>query len=139
VKVDGYTSDVTLSFAVGRLSEEQSRMIGLVEEAYHAATGAVKPGASPQEPARKAEQVFSAAGWTMPHALGHGIGLDTHEAPLLRSQGENPDPALLPGMVVTIEPGLYDPRYGGVRWENDVLVTGSSAQVLTRSRIVRVP
>jgi Xaa-Pro dipeptidase len=138
VKVDGYTSDVTITFAAGRMSADQDRMVGLVEEAYHAAMNAVKQGASPQEPARKAEQVFSAAGWSMPHALGHGIGLDTHEAPLLRSQGENPDPALLPGMVVTIEPGLYDPRHGGVRWENDILVTDSTPRILTRSRIVRI-
>jgi Xaa-Pro dipeptidase len=139
VKVDGYTSDVTLSFAVGRLSPEQDRMVGLVEEAYRAAVDAVKAGVSPQEPARKAEQVFSAAGWNMPHALGHGIGLDTHEAPLLRSQGDNPDPALLPGMIFTIEPGLYHPRHGGVRWENDVLITESSVRILTRSRIIRLP
>jgi len=139
VKADGYTSDVTLSLAVGRLSPEQDRMIGLVEEAYHAAVESAKAGASPQTPARKAEQVFSAAGWSMPHALGHGIGLDTHEAPLLRSQGENPDPELLPGMVFTIEPGLYHPQHGGVRWENDVLITGSSARILTRSRIIRIP
>jgi Xaa-Pro dipeptidase len=138
VKVDGYTSDVTLSLAVGRLSPEQDRMIALVEEAYHAAVDAAKAGASPQEPARKAERVFAAAGWNMPHALGHGIGLDTHEAPLLRSQGDNPDPALLPGMVFTIEPGLYHPRHGGVRWENDVVITGSSARILTRSRIIRI-
>ena len=139
VKVDGYTSDVTLSLAVGRLSSEQDRMVGLVEEAYHAAVEAAKAGASPQEPARKAEEIFSAAGWNMPHALGHGIGLDTHEAPLLRSQGDNPDPALLPGMVFTIEPGLYHPRHGGVRWENDVLINGDSARILTRSRIIRIP
>jgi Xaa-Pro dipeptidase len=139
VKVDGYTSDVTLSFAVGRLSAEQDRMVGLVEEAHHAAVGAVKAGVSPQEPARRADQVFSAAGWTMPHALGHGIGLDTHEAPLLRSQGDNADPALLPGMVFTIEPGLYHPQHGGVCWENDVLITESSVRILTRSRIIRIP
>ena len=139
VKVEGYTSDVTLSFAVGRISPEQDRMIGLVEEAYDAAVDAAKAGASPQEPARKAEQVFSAAGWNMPHALGHGIGLDTHEAPLLRSEGDNPDPALVPGMVFTIEPGLYHPQHGGVRWENDVLITGTSVRILTRSRIIRIP
>ncbi len=139
VKVDGYTSDVTLSFAVGKLSPEQERMIGLVEDAYHASMEAARAGLSPQEPARRAERIFSAAGWTMPHALGHGIGLDTHEAPLLRSQGENPDPALLPGMVVTIEPGLYDPRHGGVRWENDVLISEGSSRILTKSRIVRIP
>jgi Xaa-Pro dipeptidase len=139
VKADGYTSDVTISLAVGRLSPEQDRMVGLVEEAYHAAVESAKPGASPQAPARKAEQVFSAAGWSMPHALGHGIGLDTHEAPLLRSQGDNPDAALLPGMVFTIEPGLYHPAHGGVRWENDVLITESAARILTKSRIIRIP
>ena len=139
VKVDGYTSDVTLSFAVGKLSPEQESMIGMVEDAYQAAMDAARAGMSPQEPARRAERVFSAAGWVMPHALGHGIGLDTHEAPLLRSQGENPDPALLPGMVVTIEPGLYHPRHGGVRWENDVLVTETASRTLTKSRIVRIP
>ena len=139
VKVEGYTSDVTLSFAVGKLSPEQERMIGLVEDAYHAAMEAARAGMSPQEPARRAERIFSAAGWTMPHALGHGIGLDTHEAPLLRSQGENPDPGLLPGMVVTIEPGLYHPQHGGVRWENDVLISETSSRTLTKSRIVRIP
>jgi Xaa-Pro dipeptidase len=139
VKVDGYTSDVTLTFAVGALSPEQDSMIGLVEDAYNAAMDAARAGMSPQEPARRAEKVFSAAGQTMPHALGHGIGLDTHEAPLLRSQGENPDPALLPGMVVTIEPGLYDPRHGGVRWENDVLIGEASSRTLTKSRIFRIP
>ncbi len=139
VKVDGYTSDVTVTLAAGRLTAAQDRMVGLVEEAYHAAVESAKPGASPQAPARRAEHVFSAAGCSMPHALGHGIGLDTHEAPLLRSQGENPDPALLPGMVFTIEPGLYDPAQGGVRWENDLLLTESSARVLTRARIIRIP
>lgn len=139
VTVGGYTSDVTLSFAVGKLSPGQDRMIGLVEEAYQAAIEAAHAGMSPQEPARRAERIFSAAGWTMPHALGHGIGLDTHEAPLLRSQGENPDPALLPGMVVTIEPGLYNPEHGGVRWENDVLISETSSRTLTKSRIVRIP
>jgi len=139
IKVDGYTSDVTLTLAAGRLSPDQERMIGLVEDAYRAGVEAAKPGISPQEPARKAQQVFSAAGWTMPHSLGHGIGLDAHEAPLLRSQGESPDASLLPGMVVTIEPGLYDPLHGGVRWENDVLITEAGPRVLTKSRILRIP
>jgi Xaa-Pro dipeptidase len=138
IKVDGYTSDVTATFAVGTLSDVQERMIALVEEAYRAAVESSKSGLSPQEPARRAHAVFSAAGWTMPHSLGHGVGLDAHEAPLLRAQGDSPDPALLPGMVVTVEPGLYDPRQGGVRWENDVLITEAGPRVLTRSRIVRI-
>jgi Xaa-Pro dipeptidase len=138
VKVDGYSTDVTVTVARGRLSEEQERMIGLVQGAYAAAVQAVKPGISPQTPARKAEEIFAAAGWQMPHSLGHGIGLDVHEAPMIRSQPEGADPLLLPGMVFTIEPGLYHPRHGGVRWENDVLITEKSARVLTNSKIIRI-
>jgi Xaa-Pro dipeptidase len=138
IKADGYTSDVTLTVARGKLTAEQEKMISLVEEAYAAAMEAARPGVSPQEPARRVDRVFAAAGWKMPHALGHGIGLDTHEAPLLRSQGENLDPALLPGMIFTVEPGLYHPEHGGVRWENDVLVTESGTRALTNARILRI-
>jgi Xaa-Pro dipeptidase len=138
IKVDGYTSDVTLTVARGALSAEQERMIALVEEAYDAALAAITPGASPQAPAWKADQVFGAAGWKMPHGLGHGIGLDTHEAPGLRSLGESPDPALLEGMIFTLEPGLYHPEHGGVRKENDVLITENGARVITRATILRI-
>jgi Xaa-Pro dipeptidase len=96
VKVDGYTSDVTATFVRGPLAPEQDRMVSLVQAAYDAAVAAVKPGASPKAPAIAADQVFEAAGWKMPHALGHGIGLDAHEGPLLRSLGEGSDPALVP-------------------------------------------
>lgn len=142
VKVDGYTTDVTATFARGPLNPDQERMLALVGGAYDAAVAAAKAGASPREPAVAADQVFEAAGWKMPHALGHGIGLDAHEAPLLRSLGEPSDPELAPGMVFTIEPGLYHPDLGGVRLENDVLIDGRggqpAARVLTRSRIVRL-
>ncbi len=139
VRVEGYTSDVTLTVARGALSAEQERMIALVEKAYAAAVAAALPGASPQEPARRADEVFAAAGYRMPHALGHGIGLEAHEGPLLRSQGECSDPALLPGMVFTIEPGLYDPAQGGVRLENDVLIDTDGARTLTEASIIRLP
>jgi Xaa-Pro dipeptidase len=138
VKVDGYTSDVTATFVRGPLAPEQERMVSLVQAAYDAAVAAAKPGASPKAPAIAADQVFEAAGWKMPHALGHGIGLDAHEGPLLRSLGESSDPALVAGMVFTIEPGLYHPEHGGVRLENDVLIDGRGARVLTSSRIVRL-
>jgi Xaa-Pro dipeptidase len=139
IRFDGYTSDVTLTVARGRLTEAQARMVSLVEEAYDAAMAAVKPGASPQEPARRVDRVFEAAGARMPHGLGHGIGLDAHEDPGIRSLGDPSDPALLPGMVFTIEPGLYDHGEGGVRKEDDVLVTETGARVLTRTRIIRIP
>ncbi len=138
VKVDGYTSDVTLTVARGKLSAEQERMIGLVERAYAAALAALKPGASPRDPARAADEVFSSAAARMPHALGHGIGLDAHERPLLHIQSSGSDPAFVPGMVFTLEPGLYNPEHGGVRWENDVLMTENGPRVLTNARIIRL-
>jgi Xaa-Pro dipeptidase len=94
--------------------------------------------ASPRAPAAAVDALFDRAGWKMPHALGHGIGLDVHEAPLVRNQDGNREPELLPGMVFTIEPGLYHLAHGGVRWENDVLMTEAGAQVLTRAKIIRV-
>jgi len=138
VKVDGYTSDVTVTIARGKLADEQERMIDLVEQAYEAALEAARPGASPREPAAKADAVFSSAGWRMPHALGHGIGLDAHERPLLHIQGSGTDAALTQGMVFTIEPGLYHPQHGGVRWENDVLMTEKGPRVLTAAKIIRL-
>jgi len=139
VKVDGYTSDVTLTVARGKLSVEQERMVGLVDQAYAAAMAAAGPGVAPQAVAEAADAVFDGAGWKMPHSLGHGVGLDTHEPPILRSQKEGDVPALLPGMVITVEPGLYHPEHGGVRWENDVLITEAGPRVLTRAKIIRVP
>jgi Xaa-Pro dipeptidase len=129
---------VTLTVARGRLSETQERMIALVEEAYDAAVAACKPGVSPQAPAQKVDAIFTAAGVKMPHGLGHGIGLDAHEGPGLRALGDPPPYMLSPGMVFTIEPGLYDPGLGGVRKENDVLISEKGSRVLTRARILRI-
>jgi Xaa-Pro aminopeptidase len=139
VRVDGYTSDVTLTVARGKLSAEQARMVALVEQGYAAALRAMKPGVPARAPAAAVDELFSAAGWRMPHALGHGIGLDTHEPPLLRSQGETAEATLQPGMIVTVEPGLYHPEHGGVRWENDVLITETGNRLLTKAAIIRIP
>jgi len=138
VTVEGYSSDVTVTVARGRLSPEQEQMIRLVSEAYDAALGAARPRGATRAPAAAVDALFDVAGWKMPHALGHGIGLDVHEAPLVRNQEDNKDPALVPGMVFTVEPGLYNPAHGGVRWENDVLMTEAGPQVLTMARIIRI-
>jgi Xaa-Pro dipeptidase len=87
--------------------------------------------------ALKADAIFGEAGFVMPHALGHGVGLEAHEAPALRSREDNAD-VLAPGQIVTVEPGLYDPGLGGLRLEDDILITGSGREVLTASRIVRL-
>ena len=133
---EGYTSDVTMTFAVGDLSEEQEKIISLVQNAYNQALELYKPGIAAKSAFDKAQEVFAKEKYKMPHALGHGIGLETHEAPFVR--GVNNDYIFTPGMVVTLEPGLYNAKEGGCRLENDVLITAEGNQVLTHSRIVRL-
>jgi Xaa-Pro dipeptidase len=112
-------------------------MISLVEKAYHLALGMVKPGAETLDIAQAVDAFFAKSKKAMPHALGHGIGLDAHEAPALRNRSDNTW-KLEAGMVITLEPGLYDTALGGCRLENDVLVTEKGAEVLTVSSIVRL-
>lgn len=137
VSLEGYTTDVTMTFVRGRLSPRQDRMIALVEAAYREAAGMLRPGVPTLQIARRVDEVFAAEGFKMPHALGHGIGLEAHEAPALRNRDDN-SWVLAPGHVVTLEPGLYDPETGGVRLENDFLILPDGAEALTRSRIVRL-
>ncbi|GHV83124.1 hypothetical protein AGMMS50212_04640 [Spirochaetia bacterium] len=133
----GYTSDVTMTFARGTLKKEQEKRLDLISEAFDLALSKVKNGASCKNIAAAVDTFFKKSKLSMPHGLGHGIGLQAHEAPYLRNRNENMD-TLLPGMVFTIEPGLYDPLLGGCRYENDVLLTESGAEVLTKSKIVRL-
>jgi len=137
LKLEGYTTDVTMTFLRGDLGPERERMIELVLEARKAALAEIKPGAKTRAAALAVDAVFSAAGLGMPHALGHGIGLEAHEAPALRSRADNED-VFAPGQVVAVEPGLYHPELGGVRYEDDVLVTEAGHEILTHSRIVRL-
>jgi Xaa-Pro dipeptidase len=137
IVIDGYTTDVTMSFARGPLSAAQEKMISLVEEAHRIGVEACSPGAAARDVAGAVDRFFADAGYTMPHALGHGIGLESHEAPGVNLRDGN-SAILAPGNIVTVEPGLYDPKLGGVRLENDVLITETGHRVLTSSRIVRL-
>ncbi len=137
LKLEGYTTDVTMSFAAGRLEDEQERMIALVERAHEEAIEILSPGVACRDVALHVDEIFTRAGLSMPHALGHGIGLDAHEAPAIRSREDCTD-LLSPGQIVTIEPGLYHPELGGARLEDDILITEAGHEVLTRSRIVRL-
>lgn len=137
VVVEGYTSDVTLTFARGPLTAEQEQQLELVQAAYDAALELYKPGVPIKRAAQKVDEIFSAAGRTMPHSLGHGYGLEAHEWPTVRPS--QPDTACFqPGMVVTLEPGLYDPVLGGCRLENDILITPEGNEVLTKAKIIRL-
>ena len=74
----------------------------------------------------------------MPHTLGHAIGLEIHELPHISTK--IPSTVLFqPGMILTLEPGLYDPELGGCRLENDILITKTGNEVISHSRIIRIP
>jgi Xaa-Pro dipeptidase len=137
LKYHGYTSDVTLTIARGPLSKPQEKMLGLVSKAYDLALGMCAVDVPTREISLAVDAHFNKAKKTMPHSLGHGIGLEAHEAPWLRSREDN-EWRLAPGMIFTLEPGLYDPIHGGCRLENDILMTETGPEVLTRSKIIRL-
>jgi Xaa-Pro dipeptidase len=136
LKFSGYTTDVTVTVA-REPSRTQEKMITLVEKAAKLALSKAKSGAATRDIAAAVDDLFAKAGKAMPHALGHGIGLDAHESPALRNRGDN-DWILQPGMVIALEPGLYHPLHGGCRLENDVLITEEGAETLTSARIIRL-
>ncbi|MGE3182124.1 MAG: M24 family metallopeptidase [Phycisphaerae bacterium] len=136
-RVDGYVSDLTRVFAVGRVAPKLARIYAIVDEARRQAIEAVRPGITTGALDRVARQHITKAGFgaQFSHSLGHGIGLEVHEAPGLRAKSET---VIESGMVITIEPGIYVPGLGGVRLEDDVLVTDDGCEVLTRYPIASV-
>lgn len=125
-----YKSDLTRVLVTGRISPKLQRIYEVVLKAQLAGIAAIRPGAVASEVDRAARQVIEAAGFgkQFGHGLGHGLGLEVHEAPRLNSISET---VLKPGMVITVEPGIYLPGWGGVRIEDDVLVTRDGHEVLT--------
>lgn len=126
-----YKSDLTRLVVTSRISPKLKRVYGVVLEAQRKAIAAIRPGVPACDVDRTAREVISKAGYGryFGHSLGHGIGLDIHEGPRLIKTNNRP---LKPGNVVTIEPGIYLPGWGGVRIEDDVLVTRQGCEVLTR-------
>ena len=137
LKYAGYTSDVTLTFVGEPLSKPQEKMLSIVEKAYKLALSMVKPGELTRNISLAVDTYYGRHRKCMEHGLGHGIGLQAHEAPFLRSRADGAC-ALEPGMIITLEPGLYDPVHGGCRLENDVLITETGAEVLTEARIIQL-
>ncbi len=129
-RMDDYCSDQTRTLWVGdRPTKEFSDTMDQVRAAQDAAIAGMRPGMPVAEAHLLARNVFEQAGVErfFTHSLGHGIGLETHEAPGLSPRV---DATLTPGMVVTVEPGLYYPSWGGVRWEYMVLITEDGVDVL---------
>jgi len=129
-RLSGYCSDQTRTFWVGREpSERFQETKRLVVNAQKAAMDAIKPGVRMADAYVAAHRIFEDAGVArqFTHSLGHGIGLETHEGPSLAPRTEG---LFAPGMVVTVEPGLYDADWGGVRWEYMVVVTEEGCKAL---------
>jgi Xaa-Pro aminopeptidase len=131
---DGYCVDLTRTLHVGRPAPELLRLAGAVREAHAAAIAAVRPGARPSEIDAAARDVLTRHGLAdaFGHGTGHGLGLEVHEDPRIsKLPGALPDEPVVPGMVFTIEPGAYVEGLGGVRIEDDVLVTDDGCDMLT--------
>jgi Xaa-Pro dipeptidase len=126
----GYFSDITRTFAIGEVEAEFKHIAAIVREANQAGRAAVRPGVTAHSVDQAARDVIVKAGYGefFTHRTGHGLGMEAHEAPYIRSGNMQ---VLEPGMTFTIEPGIYLPERGGVRIEDDILVTKDGAESLT--------
>lgn len=136
VKYGGYCTDVTLTFA-RNLNPKQKKLVTLVEKAAKTALAMTHNGVPAKDIAAAVDALFSKSRKKMPHGLGHGIGLQEHEYPIIRNRADN-EWILEPGMIFTIEPGLYDPIHGGCRLENDILITETGSEILTTAGIIHL-
>jgi Xaa-Pro aminopeptidase len=133
---DGYSVDLTRAGVIGPAGPRLRALYDAVAEAQAAAFAAVRPGVAACEVDRAAREALERRGFgrdAFGHGTGHGIGLEVHEEPRIapRASGELADLPLEAGMIFTVEPGAYVPGLGGVRLEDDVLVTPDGADVLT--------
>ena len=122
IDINGYKSDLTRNFFLGRIAPRVTQVFDAVTLAQREAISLIKPGittAQVDAQARKVLRKFGLAKY-FGHSLGHGVGLDIHEAPRLSSQSTS---ILEAGMVITVEPGVYIPNQFGIRVEDMVLVT----------------
>ncbi len=132
-RVNGYHSDLTRTLCLGKPSQELQGLYDIVLRAQLTAEQQGKPGMEGREVDALARKVISDAGHGAHffHGLGHGVGLAIHEGPGVGQQGTT---QLQPGMVCTVEPGIYLPGWGGIRIEDMVVVTDNGLEVLTQAR-----
>ncbi|CAM3919882.1 M24 family metallopeptidase [Lederbergia lenta] len=128
---EGYCSDITRTIAYGDISDKQAHIYQTVLQAEEVALNAVKPGVKASELDLTARQIIQDAGYGdyFPHRLGHGLGISVHEYPSMTATNEL---EIKPGMVFTIEPGIYVPEVAGVRIEDDVYLSENGVETLTK-------
>jgi Xaa-Pro aminopeptidase len=127
---DGYWSDLSRTFVVGKPDERQTQLAASVERVLDSVIAEIKPGIEGRTLDRKARALMGEEGLGpyFPHYIGHGVGLAFHESPIL---SDGFDATLSKGMVLAIEPGVYIPNYGGLRIEQNVAVTETGVEVLS--------
>jgi Xaa-Pro aminopeptidase len=128
----GYCSDLTRTLVVGKPTGKHREIYDIVLEAQLTALAGIKPGMTGSEADALARDVIARHGYgdRFGHGTGHGLGMEIHEAPRLSKTG---DIVLQPGMTVTVEPGIYIPGFGGVRIEDDIVITENGNALLTSS------
>jgi Xaa-Pro dipeptidase len=132
-KWNGYPADITRTFCLGTPNAEMQKIYDTVRRANEAGIAAAAPGVLCSAVDKATRDVIDAAGYGayFIHRTGHGLGIETHEMPQISESNHTP---LLPGMVFTVEPGIYIPGMGGVRIEDNVHITETGADVLTSYR-----
>jgi len=127
---NGYISDITRTFAIGAVDQEFHQIAAIVLQANIAGRNASEPGNLAQDVDRAAREIITSAGYGefFIHRTGHGIGMEGHEDPYIREGNQLP---LAPGMTFTVEPGIYLPGRGGVRIEDNVVITSKGSDCLT--------
>ena len=130
-EVEGYCADITRTVVVGRATDEQREVYEVVRRANEQASHDIRVGMTGRDADAIARGYIEQRGFgdLFGHGLGHGVGLEVHEAPRL---ARTADGALAEGAVVTIEPGVYRPGWGGVRIEDDVVLDASGPRILTK-------
>lgn len=130
--LDGYAVDMTRTVAIDPVSDDARRWLRAVAAAQRAALAAGGPGVLPSavDAAARASLAHDGLAEAFVHGTGHGLGLEVHERPTIGPRGDHDGP-LAEGMVYTVEPGVYLPGRGGVRLEDDVVVTASGVECLT--------
>lgn len=137
VTLKHYHSDMTRVVFFKGADEELKKVHSIVLKAYNQALALCKPGVFVSDLDKAARSIIEEAGYGkhFTHSLGHGVGLDIHEWPLVKKMPLNEDIALEEGMVITIEPGIYLPNLGGVRLEDTIAITADSFENLTNRNL----
>ncbi|CAM4232652.1 M24 family metallopeptidase [Paenibacillus tarimensis] len=128
----GYCSDITRTVVYGTPSDKHKEIYNIVLEAQLYALEHIKPGMTGREADALTRDIITRYGYGefFGHGTGHGLGMEIHEAPRLSLKS---DTILTPGMTVTVEPGIYIPQFGGVRIEDDIVITDTGIKILTSS------